>query len=50
MPLQQDIAAGTLCAVAVERPVLTRRLMLCAKHSAVALVACTVGWELRGSK
>lgn len=33
MPLQQDIVAGTLCAVPVERPVLTRRLMLCAsKH------------------
>lgn len=33
MPLQNDIAAGTLCAVPVERPALTRRLMLCAsKH------------------
>jgi len=33
MPLQHELAAGTLCAVAVENPTLTRRLALCAsKH------------------
>jgi LysR family nitrogen assimilation transcriptional regulator len=43
MPLQQDIAAGTLCAVAVERPTLTRRLMLCAsKHIPLSAAATAV--------
>jgi len=43
MPLQQDIAAGTLCAVSVERPVLTRRLVLCAsKHIPLSAASVAV--------
>ncbi|MBI2306784.1 MAG: LysR family transcriptional regulator [Rhodocyclales bacterium] len=43
MPLQNDIAAGTLCAVPVERPVLTRRLVLCAsKHIPLSAASVAV--------
>lgn len=43
MPLQNDIAVGMLCAVPVERPVLTRRLMLCAsKHIPLSGAALAV--------
>lgn len=54
MPLQLDIVAGSLCAVPVERPALTRRLMMCAsKHIplsaasvAVARLAVSLAKEL----
>lgn len=53
MPLQNDIAVGTLCAVPVERPELTRRLMLCAsKHiplSGAALAVARLAGALAGT-
>ncbi|HRF72414.1 MAG TPA: LysR substrate-binding domain-containing protein [Accumulibacter sp.] len=43
MPLQHELAAGTLCAVAVENPTLTRRLALCAsKHVPLSAAATAV--------
>ena len=43
MPLQHDLIAGTLCAVAVENPTLTRRLALCAsKHIPLSAAATAV--------
>lgn len=43
MPLQNDIAAGKLCAVPLERPALTRRLMLCAsKHIPLSAASVAV--------
>ncbi|MFA7290750.1 MAG: LysR substrate-binding domain-containing protein [Rhodocyclaceae bacterium] len=43
MPLQNDIAAGALCAVPVERPLLTRRLALCAsKHIPLSVASVAV--------
>jgi len=43
MPLQHELAAGTLCAVPVENPTLTRRLALCAsKHIPLSAAATAV--------
>ena len=43
MPLQHELEAGTLCAVAVENPALTRRLALCAsKHIPLSVAATAV--------
>lgn len=58
MPLQNELMAGTLCAVPVEGPRLTRRLALCAsKHiplsaaaSAVAKLTAALAQELCLSK
>ncbi|MCB1932068.1 MAG: LysR family transcriptional regulator [Candidatus Accumulibacter sp.] len=43
MPLQHELATGTLCAVPVENPTLTRRLALCAsKHIPLSAAAAAV--------
>jgi len=43
MPLQHELAAGTLCAIPVENPTLTRRLALCAsKHIPLSAAATAV--------
>ncbi|MEF8722740.1 LysR family transcriptional regulator [Candidatus Accumulibacter phosphatis] len=43
MPLQHELAAGTLCAVPVDNPTLTRRLALCAsKHIPLSAAATAV--------
>lgn len=43
MPLQHELAAGTLCAVPVEDPTLTRRLALCvSKHIPLSAAATAV--------
>ena len=43
MPLLHELAAGTLCAVPVENPTLTRRLALCAsKHIPLSAAAAAV--------
>ncbi len=43
MPLQNELAAGTLCAVPVEDPTLTRRLALCvSKHIPLSAAATAV--------
>ncbi|MQM30602.1 MAG: hypothetical protein CRU78_08735 [Candidatus Accumulibacter phosphatis] len=43
MPLQHELAAGTLCAVPVKNPTLTRRLALCAsKHIPLSAAATAV--------